>query len=76
MPRTVSPLRGIPAAAQWSRSPFHALPASFAWHRWHNHLSPNVTKEAWTPEEDALIAYWHARIGNRWAEIAKHLEGR
>ena len=23
--------------------------------RWHNHLNPDIRKDAWTPEEDAVI---------------------
>ncbi|BGP42123.1 hypothetical protein JCM10449v2_006125 [Rhodotorula kratochvilovae] len=44
--------------------------------RWHNHLDPSIKKSDWTPEEDALIRELHARIGPRWAEMAKHLPGR
>ncbi|EGC39531.1 hypothetical protein DICPUDRAFT_26731, partial [Dictyostelium purpureum] len=44
--------------------------------RWHNHLNPNIKKEAWTEEEDNLIREQHAIHGNKWAEIAKHLPGR
>ncbi|KPV73706.1 uncharacterized protein RHOBADRAFT_16687, partial [Rhodotorula graminis WP1] len=44
--------------------------------RWHNHLNPNIKKSDWSPEEDALIRDLHAKIGPRWAEMAKHLPGR
>lgn len=44
--------------------------------RWHNHLNPNIKKEAWTKEEDNIVISSHQKIGSRWSEIAKLLPGR
>ncbi|GAA5965665.1 hypothetical protein JCM3765_000920 [Sporobolomyces pararoseus] len=44
--------------------------------RWHNHLDPSINKSEWTAEEDALIKELYAKIGSRWAEMAKYLPGR
>ena len=44
--------------------------------RWHNHLNPDIKKTAWTDAEDKLLYDLHTQMGNKWAEIAKHLPGR
>lgn len=44
--------------------------------RWHNHLDPNIKKDAWTLEEELALVDAHQLHGNKWAEIAKCLPGR
>jgi hypothetical protein len=44
--------------------------------RWHNHLNPNIKREAWTEQEDLTLIHAHKLYGNKWAEIAKFLPGR
>ncbi|KAL3378865.1 hypothetical protein AABB24_004675 [Solanum stoloniferum] len=44
--------------------------------RWLNYLRPNVRRGNITPEEQLLIMELHAKWGNRWSKIAKHLPGR
>ena len=39
--------------------------------RWHNHLSPDVSKSEWTAEEDAAIVSKVHELGTRWSEIVK-----
>lgn len=43
---------------------------------WFNRLDPAVRTDPWTPEEDAIILSLHGKIGNKWTEIASHLQGR
>lgn len=44
--------------------------------RWMNTLDPAVNRLEWSPEEEQLIYDLQKQIGNKWAEIAKHLNGR
>ncbi|XVE70146.1 hypothetical protein DITRI_Ditri10aG0048300 [Diplodiscus trichospermus] len=44
--------------------------------RWCNQLSPEVEHRPFSPEEDDTIIRAHARFGNKWAAIARLLNGR
>uniref|UniRef100_A0A5B7A122 Putative transcription factor MYB44-like n=1 Tax=Davidia involucrata TaxID=16924 RepID=A0A5B7A122_DAVIN len=44
--------------------------------RWCNQLSPQVEHRAFTPEEDDTIIKAHVKFGNKWATIARLLNGR
>ncbi len=44
--------------------------------RWHNHLNPRIKKIAWSNEEEWILFLSHKNNGNKWAEMAKVLEGR
>jgi hypothetical protein len=44
--------------------------------RWLGQLSPSVSKDTWSFEEDALLIEEQERSGNKWAAIAARLPGR
>ncbi|KAJ5074215.1 myb-related protein 3r-1-like [Anaeramoeba ignava] len=44
--------------------------------RWRNHLDPSINHSKWTDEEDDKLIRLHQKYGNRWATIAKYIEGR
>jgi hypothetical protein len=44
--------------------------------RWIGQLSPTVSKELWSADEDALLIQQQAISGNRWTEIAARMPGR
>ncbi|XVE76366.1 hypothetical protein DITRI_Ditri12bG0166700 [Diplodiscus trichospermus] len=44
--------------------------------RWHNHLNPDIKRDAWMLEEELALMNAHRIYGNKWAEIAKVLPGR
>ena len=39
-------------------------------------MNPKIKKIAWSDEEEWILYLYHRRIGNKWAEIAKVLDGR
>ncbi|KAM1016856.1 hypothetical protein ACFX2I_046411 [Malus domestica] len=44
--------------------------------RWTNYLRPDLKRGSFSPQEAALIIELHSILGNKWAQIAKHLPGR
>lgn len=44
--------------------------------RYLNQLKPGIRRDPWTSEEELTLHAVHARLGNKWVAIAKHLPGR
>jgi hypothetical protein len=41
-----------------------------------NYLADDINRQPWTPCEDALLSRQYQRIGRKWAEISRSINGR
>ena len=44
--------------------------------RWFNHLRPDIKSSEWTDEEEMRLVNAHKKYGNKWAAIARMMNGR
>lgn len=44
--------------------------------RWTNYLDPTLIKTPFTPTEDEILLHLQAQMGNKWAAIARQINGR
>lgn len=44
--------------------------------RWLGHMSPDLVREDWLPEEDLVLLQKQQEVGNKWAKIKESLPGR
>jgi hypothetical protein len=44
--------------------------------RWVNQISPSLTQETWSEQEDAILLHQQCLHGNAWAKITQFLPGR
>ncbi|KAF6161314.1 hypothetical protein GIB67_009201 [Kingdonia uniflora] len=44
--------------------------------RWTNYLRPDIKRGKFSDEEEQLVIDLHSVLGNKWSQIATHLQGR
>lgn len=67
-----------PGALQWSQIAA-VVPnrvAKQCRERWRNHLDPAVSREDWSPEEEATLLQRYIQFNGKWSEISKDMPGR
>ncbi len=44
--------------------------------RYINKLDPRIKREDWSEQEDKIILELYSKVGSKWSEISKNLDGR
>lgn len=44
--------------------------------RWNNYLSPSITSDPWTSQEDELLDSLYDEFGSKWSKIAEYFPNR
>jgi len=70
--------KGKPRKVQWGvvKNGIPGRTAKQCRERWVNNLNPEIRRGDWTEDEDSTIMELYQVMPQKWAAIAKHLEGR